>query len=291
MPSFPWRRGRRPSNPASHPAAGQPRPPDAAAFIELTGVGKDYATGRGALAALRPVDLRLARGEAVAITGPSGSGKSTLLNLIAGIDRPTQGRITVDGADLTALSEERLTRWRGANVGIVFQFFQLMPTLSALENVALALEFRGGGGRGGGGRRARAAEALARVGLAPLADHLPAELSGGEQQRVALARALVNDPPLLLADEPTGNLDSATGERVMALLAEFAAGGRTLIFVTHDPALAAHAARTIRVRDGAIEADNRNEDARFAAPPAARLPEAVESAGADERRMPEQASI
>jgi putative ABC transport system ATP-binding protein len=202
----------------------------------------------------------------VAITGPSGSGKSTLLNLIAGIDRPTQGRITVDGIDLTALSEERLTRWRGANVGIVFQFFQLMPTLSALENVALALEFRGGGGRGGAGRRARAAAALARVELAPLADHLPAELSGGEQQRVALARALVNDPPLLLADEPTGNLDSATGERVMALLAEFAAGGAHLVFVTHDPALAAHAGRTIRVRDGAIEADDRNEGALFAPP-------------------------
>ncbi|MDP9375855.1 MAG: ABC transporter ATP-binding protein [Chloroflexota bacterium] len=233
--------------PAAAGIAGRP-------FIALSGIGKEYQTGRGLLTALRPSDLAIDAGEAVAIVGPSGSGKSTLLNLIAGIDRPTTGRIVIGGVDLTALSEERLTRWRGANAGIVFQFFQLMPTLSALENVALPLEFRGGAPRA---RRARALELLARVGLADLADHLPAELSGGEQQRVALARALVNDPPLLLADEPTGNLDSATGERVMALLAEFAAGGRTLVFVTHDPALAARAGRVIRVRDGVIEADER----------------------------------
>ncbi len=224
-------------------------------FIALSGVGKAYQTGRGLLTALRPTDLAIAAGETVAIVGPSGCGKSTLLNLIAGIDRPTSGRIAIGGVELTALGEERLTRWRGANVGIVFQFFQLMPTLSALENVALPLEFRGGTPRG---RRARALELLARMGLADLADHLPTELSGGEQQRVALARALVNDPPLLLADEPTGNLDSATGERVMGLLAEFTAGGRTLVFVTHDPALAARAGRVIRVRDGAIEGDERH---------------------------------
>ena len=231
-----------------------PPPPNGeagGALIRLVGVTRAYDTGRGTLVALRPTDLAIERGETVAIVGPSGSGKSTILNVIAGIDRPSDGRIIVDGVDVTALSEERLTRWRGANVGIVFQFFQLMPTLSALENVALPLEFRGGTPRG---RRARALELLARVGLADLADHLPTELSGGEQQRVALARALVNNPSLLLADEPTGNLDSATGERVMALLAEFAAGGRTLIFVTHDPALAARAGRVIRVRDGAVEA-------------------------------------
>jgi putative ABC transport system ATP-binding protein len=223
-----------------------------APLIRLSAVSKEYQTGRGPLPALHPTDLAIAAGETVAIVGPSGSGKSTLLGLLAGIDRPDAGRIVVAGVELTALSEERLTRWRGANVGIVFQFFQLMPTLSALENVALALEFGNGPARG---RRARAFALLKRVGLAELADHLPAELSGGEQQRVALARALVNDPPLLLADEPTGNLDSATGARVMALLADFAAGGRTLVYVTHDPALAARADRVIRVRDGAVEAD------------------------------------
>ena len=246
-------------------------PHSALPLIRLAGVGKEYQTGRGVLTALRPTDLTIEAGETVAIVGPSGSGKSTILNLIAGIDRPTVGRIVVGGVDLTALGEERLTRWRGANVGIVFQFFQLMPTLTALENVALALEFRGRGagprssgsgpaGRatpefgalGAGPRRERALALLERVGLAGLADHLPAELSGGEQQRVALARALVNDPPLLLADEPTGNLDSATGERVLALLAEFAAGGRTLVLVTHDPELAARAGRIIHVRDGEV---------------------------------------
>jgi putative ABC transport system ATP-binding protein len=227
-----------------------------AALIHLTGVTRAYDTGRGNLVALRPTDLSIARGEMVAIVGPSGSGKSTILNVIAGIDRPSDGQIIVDGIEVTALSEERLTRWRGANVGIVFQFFQLMPTLSALENVQLASELRGGLG-GGSRRRRRALDLLDRVGLADLADHLPAELSGGEQQRVAIARALVNDPPLLLADEPTGNLDSATGDRIMTLLTEFATDGRTLVFVTHDPALAAQAARIIRVRDGAIESDER----------------------------------
>jgi putative ABC transport system ATP-binding protein len=238
-----------------------PPPPDGTTpdivppLINLTQVSRQYQTGRGTLIALQPTDLAIATGERVAIVGPSGSGKSTILNVIAGIDRPTGGQITIGGVELTALSEERLTRWRGAHVGIVFQFFQLMPTLSALENVTLASEFRGGSVVSAGRRRRRALDLLDRVGLADLADHLPAELSGGEQQRVAIARALVNDPPLLLADEPTGNLDSATGERIMALLAEFATDGRTLVFVTHDPILAARAARIIRVRDGVIERD------------------------------------
>ena len=251
-PWRPWRLGG-----SVAPTEAPPTTHTAEPLIQLHAVSKEYRTGRGPLAALLPTDLAVATGETVAIVGPSGSGKSTILNLIAGIDRPSGGRIVVGGVDLTALGEEALTRWRGANVGIVFQFFQLMPTLSALENVALALEFRGSRD-GPGSRRERALALLARVGLAELANHLPAELSGGEQQRVAIARALVNDPPLLLADEPTGNLDSATGERVMALLEEFAAGGtggRTLVFVTHDPALAARAGRVIHVRDGAIEAD------------------------------------
>ncbi|MGN6358769.1 MAG: ABC transporter ATP-binding protein [Thermomicrobiales bacterium] len=229
------------------------------ALVQLRAVTREYQTGRGRLIALQPTDLSLARGEMVAIVGPSGSGKSTILNLIAGIDRPSAGQIIIGGTDLTALSEEQLTRWRGGNAGIVFQFFQLMPTLSALENVLLAAEFRGGGGLSR--RRMRARDLLARVGLAELAGHLPAELSGGEQQRVAIARALVNDPPLLLADEPTGNLDSATSERVMALLTEFATDGRTLIFVTHDPALAARADRIIGVRDGVIVSDARRAGA------------------------------
>lgn len=237
-------------------------PDPEAPFIQLTAIAREYQTGRGSLVALRPTDLAITAGQTVAIVGPSGSGKSTILNVIAGIDRPTSGRVTIGGIELTALSEEGLTRWRGEHVGIVFQFFQLMPTLSALENIVLASEFRGRP-LSAGQRRRQARELLGQVGLAELADHLPSELSGGEQQRVALARALVNDPPLLLADEPTGNLDSATGERIMGLLAEFATAGRTLVFVTHDPALAARADRVIRVRDGRIASD---EDARPALP-------------------------
>lgn len=233
--------------PTSHPDAP---------FIRLDAVTREYQTSRGALIALQATDLTIEAGETVAIVGPSGSGKSTILNVIAGIDRPSGGQIFVGNVELTGLSEERLTRWRGEHVGIVFQFFQLMPTLSALENILLASEFRGTIGSAGR-RRRRALDLLERVGLAELADHLPTELSGGEQQRVALARALVNDPPLLLADEPTGNLDSTTGARIMALLGEFAGGDRTLVFVTHDPRLAARAGRIIRVRDGRIESDER----------------------------------
>lgn len=214
---------------------------------------KDYATAQGSFAALRSTDLTIGAGEMVAIEGPSGSGKSTLLNLLAGIDRPTSGRITVGGVSITQLGEEALTRWRGAHVGLVFQFFQLMPTLTALENVLLAEEFQ----RATPGDRGRAGELLSRVGLTAVADHLPAELSGGEQQRVAIARALVNDPPLLLADEPTGNLDTETGERVMDLLTAFAAAGRTMVFVTHDAALASRAERVLRMRDGVIVEDRR----------------------------------
>lgn len=242
------------------PQREAPTPAVEVPFIRLEAVTRAYQTGRGMLTALTSTDLTIEAGESVAIVGPSGSGKSTILNVIAGIDRPSGGRIVVGGVELTALSEERLTRWRGEHVGIVFQFFQLMPTLSALENVLLASEFRGSM-IGTGRRRRRALDLLEEVGLAELADHLPAELSGGEQQRVALARALVNNPPLLLADEPTGNLDSITGERIMALLADFAGGDRTLVFVTHDPVLAARARRIIRVRDGAIASDERTEQA------------------------------
>ena len=223
-----------------------------AALIRLSGVTRAYDTGRGNLVALRPTDLAIERGEMVAIVGPSGSGKSTILNVIAGIDRPSDGQIIVDNIEVTALSEERLTRWRGANVGIVFQFFQLMPTLSALENVQLASELRGGLG-GGGKRRRRALELLDRVGLADLADHLPAELSGGEQQRVAIARALANRPRILLADEPTGNLDPRTSGGVFdALIAITRAEGLAALIATHNFELASRMDRALLLHQGKL---------------------------------------
>jgi putative ABC transport system ATP-binding protein len=174
-----------------------------------------------------------------------------MLNLIGGIDKPDEGQVWVDGTRVDALSENALAKWRGQKIGIVFQFFQLLPTLSALENAMLPMELRG---TFAGNRRARALESLARVGLAERATQLPSELSGGEQQRVAIARALVNDPPILLADEPTGNLDTETGERVVALLANLNYAGKTIVLVTHEETLARAASRIIRVRDGQVSA-------------------------------------
>ena len=225
-------------------------PPEPA--IQFEHVTRQYQTGRGIVTALHDATVTIARGEWVAIVGPSGSGKSTLMNLLAGIDRATSGIVRVNGAELTHLSEERLARWRGQQVGIVFQFFQLMPTLTALENVVLPMELRG---RWRGERRKRGLALLERVGVAGLASSLPSQLSGGEQQRVAIARALANDPAILLADEPTGNLDSATGERIVELLAELADGARTLLIVTHDARLAARAPRVIALADGEIVRD------------------------------------
>jgi len=223
--------------------------------IALTHVSRQYVTGRGTVVALDDVSLSIARGEWTAIVGPSGSGKSTLMNVIAGIDRASSGDVIVAGRDLTHLSEERLARWRGEQVGIVFQFFQLMPTLTVRENVVLPMELRGQGGHGGGGGGGRAPAQRDPGGVAGLADKLPTELSGGEQQRVAIARALANNPAILLADEPTGNLDSATGERVIALLQELTADGHTLVIVTHDEHLAARAPRVIALADGHIVRD------------------------------------
>jgi putative ABC transport system ATP-binding protein len=203
--------------------------------------------------ALRGVDLTFYAGEFTAVVGPSGSGKSTVLNMITGIDRPTKGEVLMAGVNVNLLTENELAQWRGVNIGIVFQFFQLLPTLTALENVMLPMDFVN---RFGARRRQRALHLLGRVGLADHADHLPSELSGGEQQRVAIARAVANDPPIIIADEPTGNLDTATGERIMNLLRELSEEGKSVIFVTHDATLASQAQRVIRLQDGLVVSDH-----------------------------------
>jgi ABC-type lipoprotein export system ATPase subunit len=187
-----------------------------------------------------------------AINGPSGSGKSTLLNMLTGVDRPTSGQVMFAGETLRARRENQLARWRGRHVGIVFQFFQLVPTLTALENVLLALELGGGGGLRRRQWRERAMSCLATVGLSEYARRLPSELSGGQQQRVAIARALANDPPVLVADEPTGNLDSRTAHAVFDTLAGLTERGKTVVYVTHDPGLAARASAGVALLDGRI---------------------------------------
>jgi putative ABC transport system ATP-binding protein len=228
----------------------------APAIIELAGVEKVYrsAGGRGVgFPALSGVDLVIAAGEMVAITGPSGSGKTTIINLIAGIDRPTAGTVTVSGSRLDQMTEEQLAVWRGRTIGIVFQFFQLMPTLTAAENAALPLDLaRLGPARE---RRAVAGRHLAAVGLGDRGDRLPLELSGGEQQRVAIARAMACEPPILLGDELTGNLDTGLARDMFELLRGLNENGTTVVYVTHDPALAALASRIVSVRDGLIVDD------------------------------------
>jgi putative ABC transport system ATP-binding protein len=219
-------------------------------LIELAGVEKTYRTGKLEYRALRGVDLSIARGEMVAVVGPSGSGKSTVLNLITGIDRPTAGTVTFDGTRLDDLDEEELAVWRGANVGIVFQFFQLLPTLSALENAALPLDFLRRGSKRE--RIERARHDLEVVGLGDKLDHLPSELSGGEQQRVAIARSLAADPGLIVGDEPTGNLDTTTAAEMFRLLERLNDDGKTILFVTHDRELAARARRVVEIRDGRV---------------------------------------
>jgi ABC-type lipoprotein export system ATPase subunit len=193
-------------------------------------------------------------GSLFAINGPSGSGKSTLLNMLTGIDRPTSGRVIFTGQELRAMSEDSLARWRGKHVGIVFQFFQLIPTLTALENVLLALELGGGAGIPRRTFRERAMVCLDLACIKDLANRLPSELSGGEQQRVAIARALANDPPVLVADEPTGNLDSHTAHQVFETLASLTQHGKTIIYVTHAPDLAAQASARIELLDGRVVA-------------------------------------
>jgi putative ABC transport system ATP-binding protein len=222
-------------------------------MIEIVGLTKSLRSGDHALQILHGIDLHVPAGEFVAIMGPSGSGKSTLLGLIAGLDTPTSGTVTLAGQSLTGLGEDALARLRGRTLGFVFQSFHLIPTLTAEENVAVPLELRGDADA-----RAKARALLATVGLAERGHHLPGQLSGGEQQRVALARAFVAEPKILLADEPTGNLDSATGERVLALLADLRArAGTTMVLVTHDPGLAARADRVVTLKDGRIDSDRR----------------------------------
>ncbi len=220
-------------------------------MIQLVDVSRTVTSGVGQLTILKPTTLTIARGQSVAITGASGSGKSTLLGLVAGLDSPSAGRILLDGDDITALDEDRLARLRGAKVGIVFQFFHLIPSLTALENVMVPMEIAGRTDA-----RARGQALIDEVGLNGRGHHYPSQLSGGEQQRVALARALANDPPILLADEPTGNLDSATGQQVIDLLLDVnQRHGRTLVLVTHDLELAARADRIIRLKDGHVVND------------------------------------
>lgn len=224
------------------------------ALIQFSNVYKTYRTGRLEHPALNGIDLSISSGEMVSIVGPSGSGKSTILNLVTGIDKPSAGTVTVDGQRIEALSEERLAIWRGRRVGIVFQFFQLLPTLTALENAVLPMDFARL--RRGKERVERAVRHLELVGLGDKLEHLPGELSGGEQQRVAIARALACDPVLLIGDELTGNLDTETAARMLDLLVRLNESGMTVVYVTHDPGLAARARRTVAIRDGQIERDH-----------------------------------
>jgi putative ABC transport system ATP-binding protein len=218
--------------------------------VALDGVSKTYELGGGTVEALAGVSLELPEGSYTAVMGPSGSGKSTLLNLVGGLDTPSQGTVTVGGRDLAALSEPERAAVRGQEVGFVFQTFNLLPRLTAVENVALPLVFQG---VDRDERRARAEQLLADVGLADRLDHKPTELSGGQRQRVAIARALAPDPAVLLADEPTGNVDTDTGGQVMGLLDDLHAAGNTVLLVTHERRIAEHAERVVHVRDGVIE--------------------------------------
>lgn len=257
--SFPFKRKR------------SPKPDQPYAFIDLRSVVKIYEGASGGFTALKGISLQIHSGEFVAIAGKSGSGKSTLLNMITGIDRPTSGEIFIDDAPLHKLDEGKLTIWRGNAVGIIFQFFQLLPTMTLIENVILPMDFcHYSSARK---RRERAARLLAEVDLAEQRNRLPAHVSGGQQQRAAIARALANDPPIIVADEPTGNLDSASAEAIFQLLERLVAQGKTVIIVTHDMDLARRCQRMICIADGNIVLDQLNREAvAAAAEPAAAEP-------------------
>ncbi len=232
------------------PAQSAVEPP----VVDIRELRKIYYKPDGTVMAeaLRGIDLSIARGEYIAIMGPSGSGKSTLLSILGCLDRPTQGRFYMGGRDVRTMNDEELSRFRGRTVGFVFQSFNLIAQHTILENAAVPLFYQG---VAPAERHARAAEMLRLVGLDDRGDHRPAQLSGGQQQRTAIARALITSPTILLADEPTGNLDSATGQAILALFDDLHAKGMTVILVTHDPAVGERARRTVRLRDGLIESD------------------------------------
>ncbi len=225
--------------------------PDSGPIIHLEGVSRVYETGRLSVPALTNVDLRIERGEFLAIIGPSGSGKSTMMNILGCLDRPTSGRYTLDGTPIDELDDDGLAALRSRAIGFVFQSYNLLPRTSALDNVAAPLAYQGLARRE---RVSRSTAMLARLGLGDRLDHQPAELSGGQQQRVGIARALVTDPAILLADEPTGNLDSHAGAEVIELFIELHRAGRTVVLITHDPDIAAVATRQVHISDGRLSA-------------------------------------
>jgi putative ABC transport system ATP-binding protein len=226
------------------------------AMIDMQGIVKTFKTPAGEFTALRGVDLTIYRGEFVSIVGKSGSGKSTLLNMITGIDHPTQGRVVIGGTDIyTGVTESQRSRWRGRNLGIVFQFFQLLPMLTLLENVMLSMDFAEM--YDFEQRPARALELLERVGLEKFANKLPVSVSTGQQQLAAIARAMACDPPLLVADEPTGNLDSRSANTIVDLFEKLARDGKTVVMVTHDPSLTSRTTRNLTIADGLLVADNK----------------------------------
>jgi putative ABC transport system ATP-binding protein len=233
--------------PESHSVAAPP-----GTIIEMTGIRKVYDTGKVKVEALKGIDLHVSKGEFLAVVGPSGSGKSTLMNLLGCLDTPTEGVYKIGGEAVAGLTRDRLADVRNRRVGFVFQAFNLLPQISAFENVEMPLVF---GGVPVKKRRERAAEVLERVGLSDRMDHKPTELSGGQMQRVAIARALAMDPDIVLADEPTGNLDTTSGSDIMGIFLDLAAQGRTLIVITHDLALARRAGRIVEIRDGKIVRD------------------------------------
>lgn len=218
-------------------------------LISLEDVRKIYKTKAGQLEVLKGVDFQVGEGEFVAVVGPSGSGKSTLINMITGIDRPTKGEVYIANHRLTNMSENAVAKWRGKNVGVVFQFFQLLPTLTVLENVMMPMHY---GNTYGSEKRARAMELLERVDLPEVAHKYPSQISGGQQQRAAIARALANEPKVLVGDEPTGNLDTVSAGLIFGLFEELVANGTTIIMVTHDRDLAGQVPRVVEVRDGRI---------------------------------------
>jgi putative ABC transport system ATP-binding protein len=226
------------------------------ALIDLRDVVKTYQTGAGGVTVLKDITLRVQPGEFIGVVGPSGSGKSTMLNMITGIDRPTSGEVFIGGEAVHELSENELARWRGRHIGVIFQFFQLLPTLTILENVMLPMDFCKVYKRRE--RKERAMQLLERVSIADQAHKLPSALSGGQQQRAAIARALANDPPIVVADEPTGNLDTSTAGEVFTLFESLVDQGKTLMVVTHDRSLSSRTERVLHLLDGYLHRDENN---------------------------------